>query len=100
VSDFDLFPEPPPAPEKLHFSRLRLMARSPAHYKAAACTDDADAWLAKARAFAWPGRLDIFDDEQDDCAPPWETADALQKVRTYGEPTYRLVTVRLMGGEA
>jgi hypothetical protein len=62
--------------------------------------DDADAWLAKARAFAWPGRLDIFDDEQDDCAPPWETADALRKVRTYGEPTYRLVTVRLMGGEA
>lgn len=60
---------------------------------------EADAWLAKARAFEWPGRCDIYDDENDDCAPEWETEDALRKVRTYGEPTYRLVTVRLLGGE-
>lgn len=45
---------------------------------------EAEAWLAKARAF-----------ENDNCAPPWETRNALRMVRTYGEPTYRLVTVRL-----
>lgn len=61
---------------------------------------EAEAWLATARAFEWPGRLDIFDDENDNCAPEWETPDALRKVRTYGDPTYRLVTVRLMGGKA
>ena len=39
MNPFDLFPEPPPTPDRLHFSRLRLMARSPAHYKAAARTE-------------------------------------------------------------
>lgn len=36
---FDLFPERPAPPERLHFSRLRLMARSPAHFRAAARTE-------------------------------------------------------------
>lgn len=35
---FDLFPDEPRV-ERLHFSRLRLMARSPAHYRAAARTE-------------------------------------------------------------
>lgn len=60
---------------------------------------EAEAWLAKARAFVWPARRDIFDDEHDNCAPPWETANALRKVRTYGHPTYRLVAVRLTEGD-
>lgn len=57
---------------------------------------EAKAWLATARTFAWPDRCDIFEDEHDDCAPAWETADALWKVRAYGHPTYRLVAVRLL----
>lgn len=59
---------------------------------------EAEAWLACARSFVWPGRCDIYDDEHDDCAPEWETADALALVRTYGTPRYRLVAVRLIGG--
>ncbi len=61
---------------------------------------EAEAWLTRARAFKWPSRADIWDDECDDCAPPWETTDALGEVRAYGEPRYRLVTVRLMGGKS
>jgi hypothetical protein len=60
---------------------------------------EAEAWLARARAHQWPDRCDIFDDENDNCAPSWETPDALSEIRSYGEPRYRLRTVRLMGGE-
>ena len=61
---------------------------------------EAEACLAMAQAHVWPDRCDIFEPECDSCAPEWETVDALELVRLYGTPRYRLVTVRLVGGES
>lgn len=60
---------------------------------------EAEAWLERARAHEWPDRRDIWDDEHDGCAPSWELPDALDDVRAYGEPHYRLREVRLTKGE-
>ena len=60
---------------------------------------EAEAWLARARAHQWPDRCDIWDDENDGCAPSWELPNALDEIRAYGEPHYRIREVRLIGGE-